>query len=149
MDGASAIAGIIGLAALMGQSAVKIKKLIRDYNESTARCEDIQKWIDQIQGILVDVERSSIEIQNYGLPDVETGVKDLKESLHQCNAKLNELRTDLTKKSLQKRLKKLKTVLATAEIDRKIKDVDKLLETVSHYCENVFRFGEAKLLFDR
>ena len=149
MDGASAVAGLIGLAALIGQSATKITKVVKEYKESSKQREDLWKWMIQVQDILADVKKSSIEVQNYGLPNLATSIVNLNESLHHCHEKLAELQADCAKQSHRKRLDKLKIVLSTTELERKIDEIDRLLCIVIHCCENLFRFGEGELVYGR
>ena len=144
MDGASAIAGLVGLAALTGQSAAKVQRFINDYKDTSKRREDAQRWLLQVHNILADIEKSSIEIQCHGLRDLETSIANFKDSLHQCNDKLACFEADLAKSSGQKRLGKLKTVLSATESERKRQEVDRSLDNVSHCCENLFRYSLLK-----
>ena len=143
MDGASAIAGLIGLAALTGQSAVKVKRFINEYKDASKRQEDAQKWLSQIHAILADIEKSSVEVQGHGLRDLEISIANLKDSLQQCNEKIACFEADFAKSSGQKRLGKLKTVLSATEREGKRQDVDRAMDGVSRCCENLFRYGRA------
>ena len=144
MDPASAIAGIIGLAALTGQTTSKLCKLIREVEHLPESLKQELAWLSQLERILLRFEGTCWELKHLGtraktdllyqsLTKCKTSVQDLEQ---QVEARLGNIKGNF----FQSRIKALRAVFNSEEFQRSKSNIDLCMKHLSLAHQEVSRY---------
>ena len=144
MEAASAVAGLVGLAALIFEKTSDICAIIQEFRDVPSRFEQELDWLGRIRSVMINIERTSFQIEQ-----VEVRVKTniLHEILRKCQLAVGFLEGQIEAK-IQKincrGPKKLMAVVSTVfnsdkfkqlkdEIDHCLRDLSICNQEVSGY----------------
>ena len=142
MDGASAVAGLIGLAALAGQSTVKLIKFFKDARGLSEKLQDDLRWLTQLQQVLLDFQGTYTRVQALQL-DIDLGraadyLKDCRKVAQEV-IQYVEARHDSLQGSniVKRRLKQVKSTLEQEEVERRLKDLRRTMQLLETFNTNM------------
>ena len=133
MDGASAVTGLIGLAALAGQSTVKLIKFYKDTRGLSSKLQHDLRWLTRLERLLLDFQQTYTRVQGLQL-DVD--FSRVEECLHECHIQAQDLvQTIETRLSslhgpevAKRRLKQIIAAPKSEEVEGKIQDLRQAVE---------------------
>ena len=145
MEAASAVAGLVGLTALIFDKASAISAIVQEFRDVPSSFAQELDWLNEIRGVMIIIERTSFRIEQ-----VEVTVKTsiVHEILRRCQIAMDELQGEIegklrriscrgTKKQIaimtavfnSQKFKKLKD-----EVDRGLRDLSICHQEVSGYA---------------
>ncbi|MCJ1308186.1 hypothetical protein MMC25_001838 [Agyrium rufum] len=131
MDPASAVAGLIGLGALVFQTTQSTLELVKDLKGASRRRDNLLDWTAKLEGALSGLNKCREEAAGT-LLNIDIGElrNRIEECLGDCRAKCESLRA-LIEAQGKGRLASMKTALNSAEIDNKIRDLERSFQALS------------------
>ena len=137
MDAASALAGLIGLAALTTQTALKLTRAVKSIRDLPADLAKDLQWLKQLIALLQNVE-NTLKNTNVPASDLELldsfvqNARDLVGRLHNRVEKKITVLDDTA--GLARQWHKLKSVLRSSESRRDFEELQRIINGL-HLCQ--------------
>ena len=135
LDGASAIAGLLALAALTTTTTIKVTDTFEEIGNLDRKLKRHIRWLDRLAKVLGDIQWTCRELERSG---IAINIHSLELNLEDCNDAVSEIQQHIEKKiaclgrksGLQKRIQALKDVLRSKEIEELMEEVRKIVQSL-------------------
>ena len=146
MDPASATAGLIGLAALAGQSTTKIVRIIKDFKEIPETLQKHLRWLDLLSILLKEIGQAFAEIERRAIP---IDLSLLESYLRTCEAQVGSLaklvETQIAKLNdgdgLRQKIRKIKMILDSKDGGHRREEIKETMDGLSLCHSSIMRYG--------
>ena len=151
MDGASGVAGLIGLSALVIQSTTKIIGLIKEIKDVPAKLREHLLWLErlvrlihQFDPILSNFERTGSSIDTGLLQELlESGLAAVQRLLDHVYTRIKSLESS---KGVKLRAHKLQSVLASKQVDGQLCSIRQTLDGLDICLANVSLYDDSRTI---
>ena len=140
-DGASAVAGLIGLAALSIKSVTKLINLASQFRNVPADIKKRLEWLGFLRQILDDIRGACIQLVgsqvNIDTALLETGLRGCQESVERLSKYL-EAKSLLLEggNSLNRQVGKFMAAMRSSYVNQEIEDIRTSMTSL-HMCHNI------------
>ena len=137
MDAASAFAGLIGLAALTAQTALKITRAVKSIRDLPVDLSKDLQWLEQLVVLLQNIERT---LSNTNAPASELELLD--SFIQNATGVVRRLQERVEKKitglddttGLARKWHKLKSILRSSESRKDFEELQRIISGL-HLCQ--------------
>ena len=141
MDGASAVAGIISLAALTAVSTANLIKILKAIKNAPQAMEKHLRWLNQLALLLKDIQHvySNVNDSDAGeeVAILEQILSESLDAIRQLTRLIERRIPSIDESSAVKRnIVRLKFSLGSKEIEQQIIEIQRLLESL-HLCHSI------------